>query len=76
MYDYACESAIVNTNLARNFTMKGIEKEILKNHVSKIPFKDYGYTKMILSRIYSGWRPQELASIETEHVDIIFYYEQ
>lgn len=82
MYDYACESEIVKINTARNFSMKGLMKEIEKNHVSKIPFSqtdedilwenvDYGFTKMILIGIYTGWRPQELAIIERNNVDII-----
>ena len=81
MYDYACESDIVKINLARNFNLKGIEKEIEKRHITKKPFSqkdedilwdniDYGYTKMILIGIYTGWRPQELALIERANVDI------
>lgn len=82
MYDYACESDIAKFNVARNFTIKGVAKEIEKKRVSKIPFTqqdedilwdniDYGFTRMILIGIYTGWRPQELSSLERDNIDIV-----
>lgn len=81
MYDYACESEIVTVNVARNFTMKGLLKDIKKSRAEKKPFSkqdeetlwkniDYGFTRMILIGNYTGWRPQELALIERDNIDI------
>lgn len=80
MYDYACESGIVTVNLARNFSMKGILKAIEKNREIKKPFSiedenllweniNYGFVRMVLIGIYTGWRPQELATIKRNDVD-------
>jgi integrase len=81
MFDFACESRIVEVNTARNFTMKGLLKEIDKRRVSKKPFSehdedilwkniDYGFTKMILIGLYTGWRPQELVLLDRNNIDI------
>jgi integrase len=81
MYDYACESGIVTVNMARNFSMKGLLKAIEKEREIKKPFSiedeyilweniSYGFTKMVLIGIYTGWRPQELAMIKRSDVDI------
>lgn len=81
MYDYAVESGIVAINSARNFSMKGLQKQIDKDKRVKKPFsaddeqliwdnQDYGFAKMILIGIYSGWRPQELAILERENIDL------
>lgn len=81
MYDWALEREIVDTNYARNFSTKSIDNgtekkkeklpfsreeiEILWNNVDKIHFVD-----MILIQIYSGWRPQELALLKHEDIDL------
>lgn len=81
IYDFAVESGIVSINLSRNFIIKGLEKKILSERNSKIPFSteqenllwenvDYGFTKMVLIGIYSGWRPQELAILKRKNIDI------
>lgn len=81
LYDYALESGIVSVNTARNFTMKGIQRKILSERNSKKPFTledekllwentDYGFTKMVLIGIYSGWRPQELATLKRINIDM------
>jgi len=81
MYDYALESKIVTVNTARNFVMKGIQKKMLKERKVKKPFspedekiiwenKDFGFAKMILIAIYSGWRPQELALLIRANIDL------
>lgn len=81
MYDYAVESEIVDVNTARNFTMKGLLKQIEKEKKIKKTFseddekilwdnQDYGFAKMILIAIYSGWRPQELAILKRDNIDL------
>ena len=81
LYDFAVESNIVSINVARNFTIKGLQNKILNERNSKIPFPqdhenllwenaDYGFTRMVLIGIYSGWRPQELATLKRANIDI------
>ena len=81
MFDYAVESEIINVNTARNFTMKGLLKQIEKERKIKKPFseedektlwdnQDYGFAKMVLIGIYSGWRPQELAILKRSNIDL------
>lgn len=81
MFDWALEHEIVETNYARNFSVKSIDNgkeqkkekvpfskeeiEILWKNVNKIKFVD-----MILIQIYSGWRPQELAILKYNDVDL------
>ena len=81
MYDWALEREIVETNYARNFSVKSIDKsdekkkekipfskeeiEILWENVGKIQFVD-----MVLIEIYSGWRPQELAILKHNDIDL------
>jgi integrase len=80
MYDYAVESGILDDNKARNFTIKGLQKKIMSERNSKKPFSfedeqviwnnvNYGFSKMVLIGIYSGWRPQELATLKRENID-------
>lgn len=82
MYDWAVKQEIINTNYARNFSLNNIQKEVEKNRINKIPISaeheqilwdnlDYGFTKMILINIYMGWRPQELALIKRENIDLV-----
>lgn len=81
MYDWAIEYEIVDTNYARNFSLKTILKgdtptkeklpftkteiETLWKNVDTIQFVD-----MILIHIYSGWRPQELATLKHSDIDL------
>lgn len=83
VFDYAVKYDIIKYNYARNFELdkdtveqKRREKKkvlifineelkMLWANVNKIPFVD-----MILIGIYSGWRPQELASLKVEDVDL------
>lgn len=81
MFDFAVEKEIVEVNKARNFTMKGLQREIMDTRKSKKPFSDkeekllwdnleYGFTRMVLIAIYSGWRPQELVKLKIENIDL------
>ena len=81
MFDWAIEREIVDTNYARNFSVKSIDNgkeekkekipfskeeiDILWENVDRIPFTD-----MILTQIYSGWRPQELAILKHDDIDL------
>lgn len=83
MLDYALEYEIVDRNYARAFHLSDdlisdmstakkphipftdIEMEKLWSNVNTEPYAD-----IILIQCYSGWRPQELGLIETEHVDL------
>lgn len=83
MFDYAVRYDIVKTNYARNFELsrKDVEQRrrerrkvaifsneelvLLWGNVEKIKFAD-----MVLIGIYSGWRPQELAVLKVEDVDL------
>lgn len=82
MFDYAMEHDIVTKNYARLFSLddeivkqKNIDKKekvpfsdeevkVLWDNVNKVPFVD-----MLLIGIYSGWRPQELATMKIENID-------
>ncbi|MGN0483124.1 MAG: tyrosine-type recombinase/integrase [Lachnospiraceae bacterium] len=83
VFDYAYEHEIVNRNYARAFRLDNeIRKEIEKNkkrnvvftqeeieklaeNVGKVKFAD-----MVLIGIYSGWRPQELATLKLQDIDL------
>ncbi len=83
MFDYAMEHEIVDKNYARMFnldediiTQKAKDKKptipfnndelkLLWDNVDKVQFVD-----MILIGIYSGWRPQEMATLELKDVDL------
>lgn len=82
VFDYAVEHEIVITNYARNFN---IPNEVLeqksRDKKDRIPFsleeieklwemKDKGFTDMVLIGIYSGWRPQELAILKVNDVNL------
>lgn len=80
MYDYAVLSELMQHNPARQFTLKGIQGKIEKNRKDKNPIIlehenilwndiDFGYTKMVLINIYSGWRPEELLELEKSNID-------
>lgn len=83
MLDYALEYELVDRNYARTFnlteeTIKEIqsvkrehlpftdeEMELLWSHVGDKRFVD-----VLLIQCYSGWRPQELGSLELKNVDL------
>lgn len=83
MLDYALEYELVDRNYARTFnlteeTIKEIqsvkrghlpfsdeEMELLWSHVDDKLFAD-----VLLIQCYSGWRPQELSSLEVANVDL------
>lgn len=80
MYDYAVLAGVVSVNPARQFSLKGIQEKIEKQREEKIPFSpaheaelwkdiEFGYTRMILINIYSGWRPQEMILLEKSSID-------
>lgn len=80
MLDFALEYEIVEKNYARTFEISGdIIKEREDNRRGHILFTEAELTKlwsnidkpfvdMLLIQIYSGWRPQELATIELKNV--------
>ena len=82
LFDYAVEHEIATTNYARNFNLdKDVLDEKEKNKKDIVPFsdkeieslwvnKDFGFTDMVLIGIYSGWRPQELAILKIEDIDL------
>lgn len=82
MFDYAVEYELVDKNQARSFGMNSVikkpkptepahisfdehEMEILWEHAHDVPYVD-----MLLIQCYSGWRPQELALIKLENVNL------
>lgn len=83
IFDYAVEHEYAVTNYARNFNLpkevredcakekrkvvifSNEELERLWNHVDEVRFAD-----MVLIGIYSGWRPQELAILQVEDIDL------
>lgn len=83
MFDYAVEYEIVENNPARKFELSGdILKEVEKNKVDHIIFSDKEMEKLwanlwkvkfvdwILIQCYMGWRPQELAILKLDEVDL------
>lgn len=81
MYDYAVESEYVPVNIARQFTIKTLQKQIQKEHKDKIPFSeehiklchdhsDYGYMKMVLIGLYTGLRPQEICLLLKDNIHL------
>jgi integrase len=87
MFDYALEYEIVDRNYARTFELsadivkekeestKGhiifseSEMEILWNNVNKVKYVDW-----ILIQCYMGWRPQELATLRLDEVNLDEWY--
>lgn len=80
MFDYAVEGKLMQVNIARQFSLKGIEGKIEKNRKVKNIITaehekilwdniEYGCTRMILINIYSGWRPDELVKLRRADVD-------
>lgn len=89
MYDYALEYEIVTMNYARTFDISddiikeqtaakrqhiiftNEEMEKLWNNVDKVKFVDW-----ILIQCYMGWRPQELATLRLDEVNLDKWYMQ
>ena len=89
MLDYAVEYEIVDRNYARTFELSGEvlkeseenvkhhicfseeELQILWDNVEKVKFVDW-----ILIQCYMGWRPQELATLRLDEVDLDKRYMQ
>lgn len=74
MYDFAVEAEIVEVNKARQFSIKGLEKAKKKVQKNKIPIAlehiealqndyEFGYNRMILIGIYTGFRPSEICQL-------------
>lgn len=83
MFDYAVEYEIVESNPARKFDLSGdIMKEVEQNKVNHIIFTDAEMNKLwdnlwnvkfvdwILIQCYMGWRPQELAVLRLDEIDL------
>ena len=87
MLDYALEYEIVEKNYARTFEISGDiikemseakrnhipftekELEILWSNVDKVKFADW-----IIIQCYMGWRPQELATLRLDEVNLDKWY--
>lgn len=87
MYDYALEYEIVTTNYARTFDISDDiikeqeeakrqhiafsddEMQILWNNVNKVKYVDW-----ILIQCYMGWRPQELATLRLDEINLDKWY--
>ena len=89
MFDYALEYEIVSTNYARTFDLseeiiqekEGAKRDhipltenelsILWKNVDSVPFVDW-----VLIQCYMGWRPQELATLRLDEIDLEKWYMQ
>lgn len=89
MLDYAMEYEIVNTNAARNFEISDdIITDVKENKRSHIIFtenemktlwshvSDTQYVDWILIQCYTGWRPQELATLKLTDIHLDQWYMQ
>lgn len=82
LYDYAIENEIIDKNYARSFSLsKAVTKEasaVEKEHLNFSPeeklalqnAKGLEYVDMVLIQCLTGFRPQELITIETANVNI------
>ncbi|MEE0811033.1 tyrosine-type recombinase/integrase [Blautia sp.] len=81
MYDYAVLATLVQYNPARQFVLKGIQNKIERKRKDKVPFThaheaelwddiEFGYTRMVLINIYSGWRPEELLELSKDDINL------
>lgn len=80
MFDYALERRLVLTNPAREFKIGDLLNEIKRKSKGKIPFTqeqvkelweyvdDIPFVDMILIAMYTGFRPQEVAILETKNI--------
>ena len=89
MLDYALEYEIVSMNYARTFEISDdVITDIQKNKKNHFPFSDeemdilwknVGVVKFadwILIQCYMGWRPQELATLRLDEVDLEKWFMQ
>ena len=89
MFDYALEFEIVDRNYARTFEISDdVVKEIESNKKDHIPFTDdelqilwdnvgkVKYADWILIQCYMGWRPQEIATIRLDEINLDEWYMQ
>ena len=89
MFDYALEYEIVDRNYARTFEISDdISKEIESNKKDHITFTDdemkilwdnvgkVKYVDWILMQCYMGWRPQELATLRLDEINLDEWYMQ
>lgn len=89
MLDYALEYEIVDRNYARTFDIsEDIVKEKESATRSHIPFTDdemkilwenvdkVKYVDWILMQCYMGWRPQELATLRLDEINLDDWYMQ
>ncbi len=89
MFDYALEYEIVDRNYARTFEISDdISKEIESNKKDHIAFTDdemkilwdnvgkVKYVDWILMQCYMGWRPQELATLRLDEINLDEWYMQ
>lgn len=81
MYDYAVLANLVQYNPARQFALKGIQNKIERKRKDKNPITvehenelwkdlDFGYIRMVIINIYSGWRPEELLELCKDDIDL------
>lgn len=83
MFDYAMEHEIVDKNYARLFDLdKEIVTQKLNDKKPTVPFNNdelqllwdnvekVQFVDMILIGIYSGWRPQEMAILKLEDINL------
>lgn len=89
MLDYALEYEIVPMNYARTFELSGdVIVEIEKNKKKHFPFDnkemellwknvdDVKFTDWIIIQCYMGWRPQELATLRLDEINLEKWYMQ
>ena len=80
LFDYAVEHGYSTVNHTRNFKMDMLEEEKKKTKKDRIIFfeeeiqklwdnLDYGFTRMVLIALYTGWRPQEEAILKVSDID-------
>lgn len=87
MFDYALEYEIVDRNYARTFEVsEDIKKEKEVSKTEHIPFTDeemkilwdnagkVKYVDWILMQCYMGWRPQELATLRLDEINLEEWY--
>ena len=80
MFDYAVERRLLLSNPARAFKIGNLLEEIQKKSKGKIPFTqeqvnelwkyvdDIAFVDMVLIAMYTGFRPQEVAVLETKNI--------
>ena len=89
MLDYALEYEIVSMNYARTFEISGdVIVEIEKNKKKHFPFdademqilwenvNHVKFTDWVIIQCYMGWRPQELATLRLDEINLEKWYMQ